>query len=340
MKGREYIGRLVGYLATSGLALLGLTREANSGVTITSRPPEYIVRGADKDYEMKVLGNTIDEVGKKITSVRWEALIPGQVTFVNSILPSNDHPSTNLEDFFYNWNMWHPDYNYVDNTIVGGIPGWPFKLEDNLRTVATNDGPSEVNNKTLGIHRFRVPAESPLGRYNFLIGFTKFIATDGTEYTTPTSSGVSRKNDPFEIVDVKHDVNQSDGIGKVNNNDYEMFKDCMSGPSVVLNSGCEWADSDGDNDVDQKDFAPFQRCLSGDDVLATTNTECYIFGPEGAPEPRTATSNESLTKDYSFNAEKQSWEEGGREEKSIGFKLTDILMDFGEVFYNQERQKR
>ena len=45
--------------------------------------------------------------------------------------------------------------------------------------------------------------------------------------------------------------------------------------------------------------------------------------------------NQSVTQSYDFNAEKQSWEEGGRED--IGM-MEKIIGDFGKYFYEQEKR--
>ncbi|MBP7936436.1 MAG: hypothetical protein KA354_17495 [Phycisphaerae bacterium] len=46
-------------------------------------------------------------------------------------------------------------------------------------------------------------------------------------------------------------------------NDFDRFKDCASGPAIPLIAGCEARDFDHDGDVDQSDFGLLQRCFSG-----------------------------------------------------------------------------
>ncbi|MHC4442009.1 MAG: CotH kinase family protein [Planctomycetota bacterium] len=54
-----------------------------------------------------------------------------------------------------------------------------------------------------------------------------------------------------------------DGDGDVDQNDYDDFALCSSGPAIPYTGDCAAKDFDSDNDVDQNDFAIFQRCYSG-----------------------------------------------------------------------------
>ncbi|MHC4444789.1 MAG: hypothetical protein ACYTA5_19505, partial [Planctomycetota bacterium] len=63
--------------------------------------------------------------------------------------------------------------------------------------------------------------------------------------------------------DIPGDFN---GDGDVDQDDFDTFESCASGP-VIPHDGsptCQYADFDSDNDVDQNDFAIFQRCYSGE----------------------------------------------------------------------------
>lgn len=51
--------------------------------------------------------------------------------------------------------------------------------------------------------------------------------------------------------------------GDVDLDDFLLFEECGSGPSVPYADGCEIADFDSDQDVDQNDFATYQTCFSG-----------------------------------------------------------------------------
>jgi hypothetical protein len=64
-----------------------------------------------------------------------------------------------------------------------------------------------------------------------------------------------------------------DGEGDVDQNDYDTFESCASGPAIPHSGSqtCQQADFDDDNDVDQDDFAIFQRCYSGQGNLANPN---------------------------------------------------------------------
>ena len=56
-----------------------------------------------------------------------------------------------------------------------------------------------------------------------------------------------------------------DGDGDVDEDDFDVFESCSSGPAIPHTSSqtCQEADFDEDNDVDQDDFAVFQSCFSG-----------------------------------------------------------------------------
>ena len=54
-----------------------------------------------------------------------------------------------------------------------------------------------------------------------------------------------------------------DGDCDVDNNDFDLFEDCLSGPDVLPQAGCENRDFDADSDVDQADFGLLQGCLTG-----------------------------------------------------------------------------
>ncbi len=55
-----------------------------------------------------------------------------------------------------------------------------------------------------------------------------------------------------------------DGDGDVDQDDYDHFRDCLSGPAIPqMDPLCHNAGMDDDGDIDQEDFGIFQRCLSG-----------------------------------------------------------------------------
>jgi len=61
--------------------------------------------------------------------------------------------------------------------------------------------------------------------------------------------------------------------GDVDQDDFDVFQMCASGPEVPHNGSetCQQVDFDNDNDIDQDDFGIFQRCFSGEDNLADTD---------------------------------------------------------------------
>ena len=59
-----------------------------------------------------------------------------------------------------------------------------------------------------------------------------------------------------------------DRDGDVDQDDYDHFETCASGPEVPYMGGCGDTDFDGDLDTDHEDFAVFQRCYSGENSAA------------------------------------------------------------------------
>ncbi len=57
----------------------------------------------------------------------------------------------------------------------------------------------------------------------------------------------------------------------VDADDFVLFGDCTSGPTIPFAPGCEDRDFDDDNDVDQTDFGFVQRCRSGPGVPGDLN---------------------------------------------------------------------
>jgi len=314
-------------------------------------PRKTLVSGSERVYNMNVIADN-SGIPYGISTTKWKVI--NTMDYVQNLTSQRpgEHPtSTNPNDFWYNIALKSPEsmYNTIDpdgndTEFWPNARGPPASLGDSasgrgeLQNVffKTKSG-IDVGGDTLE-NRFRVSfvdiTDININHYK-LSNDNLTIETD--RYTILNSlSPFDRVGNPDDINDNRPDLPDGD----VDNHDYEVFKSCISGPSVPHNgsSDCLAMDIDADGDVDQRDFGKFQRCLSGDDVPA--NPECAGVGT-GVPASSSATYNQSLSQSYDFTApEKQSWEEGGREEKSIGFKLTDILMDFGEVFYNQERQKR
>ena len=64
----------------------------------------------------------------------------------------------------------------------------------------------------------------------------------------------------------------------VDQDDYEVFRDCSSGPTIPHGDReiCREADFDHDEDVDQSDFGVFQSCLSGPSIRP--DPACVVNG--------------------------------------------------------------
>ena len=91
----------------------------------------------------------------------------------------------------------------------------------------------------------------------------------GQKYFFKISSG----NGTFPISSAAADtffftvgVGDFDLDGDIDQADYGMFQQCLSGVGIAPAEGCELADLDTDEDVDNNDFGLFQGCMSGADV--------------------------------------------------------------------------
>ncbi len=67
-----------------------------------------------------------------------------------------------------------------------------------------------------------------------------------------------------------------DDDGNVDQEDFDVFQSCASGPGIPHDGSrkCQQADFDRDGDVDQDDFAVFQRCYGRDNIL-----KLYVTSP-------------------------------------------------------------
>jgi hypothetical protein len=54
-----------------------------------------------------------------------------------------------------------------------------------------------------------------------------------------------------------------DHDGAVDDTDFGLFADCLTGPDIPAVPGCESADLQGDGDVDLADCGVFQRAFTG-----------------------------------------------------------------------------
>ncbi|UCD30572.1 MAG: S8 family serine peptidase [Planctomycetota bacterium] len=97
-------------------------------------------------------------------------------------------------------------------------------------------------------------------------------AADADSYTCVVSNTCgSAESDPA-ILTVNVSVGPDfDGDCDVDQDDFDLFQACASGPAIPLTPGCEDRDFDTDNDVDQNDFATFQLCYSGQNIPADPN---------------------------------------------------------------------
>jgi len=62
-----------------------------------------------------------------------------------------------------------------------------------------------------------------------------------------------------------------DGDTDVDEDDFVLFRPCLSGPHAPPAADCSQEDIDADGDVDQTDYGLFQRCYSGTNEVAAAN---------------------------------------------------------------------
>ena len=92
---------------------------------------------------------------------------------------------------------------------------------------------------------------------NLLPGREYFYKISSGNGTYPASSAAA------ETFFVTLGVGDFDLDSDVDQADYGVFQQCISGIGVAVSQACKIADLDGDNDVDNSDFGIFQACMSG-----------------------------------------------------------------------------
>ncbi len=94
----------------------------------------------------------------------------------------------------------------------------------------------------------------------------------------PISGGSVFLDDAFlsEVCDVHDPVFDTDDNGKVNADDFSVFKSCVTGPAIPLAADapqdCKCMDVNGDSSIDMQDFGAFQRCYTG--AAGTADPAC------------------------------------------------------------------
>jgi len=134
-------------------------------------------------YTMKVKVNMNGE-SSKLQSFEWDASFPTSCTsFIQGYLPNHD----SNEDLFKLFTM-DPDYNKVDNT-----PGDPNgnTLDDNMRRVIIQDGPSGNNVGYVGYYDFTATNLATNRRWSF----ANVVGYDGGQ-----PIGIILESNYFEVV--------------------------------------------------------------------------------------------------------------------------------------------
>jgi len=163
--------------------------------------------------------------------------------------------TSHLEINDYDWHFVSVAYDTVNNIARFGV-------DDTFETVSFNDNPRVTNSGPLRVGSHQNGA----GVDNFFLRGTidemrisrgvvpveELLNVEASSY----SQDANANGIPDECeVDVPGDL---DGDGDVDNDDFAIFADCMSGPDIPYSLGCDAADLNVDGDVDVADFAEFQ----------------------------------------------------------------------------------
>ena len=187
--------------ALSALAVGYIAGDASAVISTLSSPQNVnVVNDGLTEYEMHVLGDTsdVDSSPLEIVGSEWDVDVPTYLTITGATLPDGTNnsagPSSNTADFFFN-HLMNSSINSVDSSISGG------ELADNFRnTDNPSVGPSNVSNGILGIYKFTVNTDAPLGAGSFGLNGIKFTDKDGIQYNVLSNPSVTVQNNDFNVV--------------------------------------------------------------------------------------------------------------------------------------------
>lgn len=162
-----------------------------------------------------------------------------------------------------NLNLNNPDFT-IDVCGIGGtsldVPGF---YVDYVRMNASG-GALEFSQAPFVVLDVINPDGSPL---DGILGMNFFWNRNVIFDSNLSGTSFLRISDPILLAfgDFDRDLD-------VDNDDFEFFTSCVSGPTIPLGDPvCPAADADGDGDVDQEDFGIFQACISGPAIPADPN---------------------------------------------------------------------
>ncbi|HPD30987.1 MAG TPA: retropepsin-like aspartic protease [Phycisphaerae bacterium] len=161
-----------------------------------------------------------------------------------------------------NLDLYNPDFT-VDICGIGGlttdVPGfWVDYVKMNAA-----GGALEFSQAPFVV----VDMASPDGgQFDGVLGMNFFWNRNVIFQPVPSGSSFLHISDPipFAYGDLDRDLD-------VDQDDFEIFSACSSGPGIPFSAECTLVDADDDGDIDQTDFGFFQACLSGENVPADVN---------------------------------------------------------------------
>lgn len=132
---------------------------------------------------------------------------------------------------------------------------------------------SPVAGHELEMQRTFYIATGPMVRVGADLGSPRVydVAVTAMHYLGMDTSGMNL--DGQVVLPLRRFLGDFDHDLDVDLDDFALLRDCISGPLVPYDPGCQPQDLDTDNDVDQSDFGLFQRCYSGSVELADTACE-------------------------------------------------------------------
>jgi hypothetical protein len=226
-------------VVVAGLSALVSSGNAYAGNMIIESVPDKQVVAKGGDITFKIYADSREISDKKIRSAEWDIWnIPSYLSLTSATLPDGTNnspgPSTNPEDFFYNFPM-ESGWNRVDTSVSGGI------LSDNIRDTAPGGTVGPQNRRgELGIYNFHVDNSASIGLVTLKFGGVRFYNTIGNSYRLSNEN--LEEKEGSVIIATAGDTNQDGDVDLVDLGNLATY--------YGATSGATWGNGDFDNDGD------------------------------------------------------------------------------------------